>query len=419
MNTERNQTGRSAHHDDDDVPDDAHRQPSLADRIQRQTDTACLFQDIIRHFMQEDRDTHDALTYGIKRICETFGWHVGHIAVLQEDTPDRRGVVHHWYPDDDAQANAYQSKVTQQINADPRGLARLLEGLDAPRFLKDLQSDDLLGQGDAAERCGLRCGVVAPIVIDDQPRALLGFYADQPLDDSESASRFIGCIASLIGQQVQLKGLQRAVTNSVWLLQRRVGRELHDSVCQDLVGLAFLSREMLASANDQSSPQGRREAQTLVEGVGLALSRARAICKGLSPIECLADELPQALGDLVDSSRKRFGVEVTLRCIDALTLASDEHARHLFFIAHEAVTNAVKHSVATRIDLDLDVQPGALRLRVSDNGTGLVHEQDTSSGIGMRIMRYRAEAIGARLTVRSDESGTTLTCTLPRKGAAS
>jgi len=182
------------------------------------------------------------------------------------------------------------------------------------------------------------------------------------------------------------------------------------------VGLAYLGRELAAAlVKDASEHAG--PARGLVRDIDACLDRARAISKGLCPHDCGAHELPRALGDLIDDSQRRFKIDFGLSSPDRLALANDEQAQQLYYIAHEALTNVVKHSDARRVQVALEVQPHQLVLRIEDDGVGLLRGQDASMGIGIRVMRYRAEAIGARMTIESSPAdGTTLTCKLPLNG---
>ena len=87
---------------------------------------------------------------------------------------------------------------------------------------------------------------------------------------------------------------------------------------------------------------------------------------------------------------------------------------HLYRIAQEAMNNAAKHSRASRISVDLHQKDGALVLRVADDGVGMAKNRAPGEGMGLRVMRYRAGAIGAKLAISSAEGeGTTVTCALP------
>jgi signal transduction histidine kinase len=88
---------------------------------------------------------------------------------------------------------------------------------------------------------------------------------------------------------------------------------------------------------------------------------------------------------------------------------------HLYRIAQEAVTNAVKHARADLIRIEVKSGRGVTRVRVSDNGIGLPSNGERREGLGMRVMRHRADSIRASLMIRtSPTGGTTVTCSLRR-----
>ena len=87
-------------------------------------------------------------------------------------------------------------------------------------------------------------------------------------------------------------------------------------------------------------------------------------------------------------------------------------ATHLFYIAQEAVHNAIKHGVADQILLELSSDDNGIVLKIRDNGEGMP-ETFPSTGMGLRIMSYRAKLIGASLEIKRDEGkGTLVKCSL-------
>jgi signal transduction histidine kinase len=90
---------------------------------------------------------------------------------------------------------------------------------------------------------------------------------------------------------------------------------------------------------------------------------------------------------------------------------------HLYRIAQEAVQNALKHAGATAIDIELGYGQDGLRLEILDDGRGLPVDHPNGAGLGMRTMRFRASAIGARLLIgrRADGTGNSVVCDFNRK----
>ena len=94
-------------------------------------------------------------------------------------------------------------------------------------------------------------------------------------------------------------------------------------------------------------------------------------------------------------------------------------AAHLFRIAQEAITNAVKHGPAGQVDIDLRGSGEALELVVTDDGKGTIDPERFERGRGLRIMEYRARSIGGSLAIERNPRGHGLRirCTLPTPGA--
>jgi two-component system, LuxR family, sensor kinase FixL len=99
---------------------------------------------------------------------------------------------------------------------------------------------------------------------------------------------------------------------------------------------------------------------------------------------------------------------VDCQCAGAQPFLSETTATHLYRIAQEAITNAVKHGKATRIDIRCAIAQGFLELTVADDGTGIPADAMESDGLGLHIMNYRARAIGGDLSVVACPNGGTL-----------
>jgi signal transduction histidine kinase len=126
--------------------------------------------------------------------------------------------------------------------------------------------------------------------------------------------------------------------------------------------------------------------------------------------------LAEALAGLAARASQKRGIKCSLESVGSVRVDDDLMAVHLFRIAQEAVNNAVKHSGASRVVIGLESQDGGVRLEVCDNGRGLSPESHSGGGLGLQIMRHRAGAIGAELTITSREGGgLAVVCILPVK----
>ncbi len=196
--------------------------------------------------------------------------------------------------------------------------------------------------------------------------------------------------------------------------QRRRGHDLHDDLCQQLAGIEFLSRR-LASDLTATSAVGAAQAAEIAQMLQRAMAQTRELARGLSPVGLDARGLPDALRKLAAGTRKLFGCNCRFRYESPVLLPNHSVANHLYRIAQEAVNNAFKHGQARRIDIRLGTKGRAITLTVTDNGLGLSRELPARPGMGLRIMRYRARAIGGALRVEArPRGGTRVLCAVKK-----
>jgi PAS domain S-box-containing protein len=217
------------------------------------------------------------------------------------------------------------------------------------------------------------------------------------------------------------RALGSALIDAISTEQRRIGQELHDGLGQELTGLALSARALATRAERERQPI----AAGLVQLAALATSciqAARRIAQGVSPLSDADGSLEIALATL--ASRSSFGgTVVRFRSRLEIPMIVDLEVRnHLYRIAQEAVQNALKHSRAGLVEIELWVHADGLSLTINDDGVGLPRSGFPSSGLGMRTMHFRASSIGARLVVAArSNGGVSIACELaqPQVQAAS
>jgi two-component system CheB/CheR fusion protein len=208
------------------------------------------------------------------------------------------------------------------------------------------------------------------------------------------------------------KALEREVLEIATMEQWRIGQELHDSTGQELTALGLLAEGLDQLLKKRSSAEAVL-ATKIAEGLNRVLGQVRALSRGLIPVEVDAAGLMAALAELASRTGELQGVTCTFDCHEPVLVEDNQTATHLYRIAKEAVTNALKHSQAKRITISLESKGKSVTLRIRDDGVGLPPEPVETKGMGLKIMRYRAGLIAARLAVGPAESGGTLvSCTL-------
>jgi signal transduction histidine kinase len=213
------------------------------------------------------------------------------------------------------------------------------------------------------------------------------------------------------------KALEKEVLEIAAGEQRRIGHDLHDTAGQELTALGLMADTLMVALED-NSPADVPLAAKILEGLRRTLSHVRKLSRGLVPVEVSALGLMAALSDFMARINKESAVTCGFTCEEPVPVQDNTTATHLYRIAQEAVSNALKHGKATKIDVSLGFTDSLLTLRISDNGLGMGNEGANPEGLGLRIMRYRADMIRGTLAIDSPiQGGTLVTCTLTERNS--
>ena len=190
--------------------------------------------------------------------------------------------------------------------------------------------------------------------------------------------------------------------------QRRIGQDLHDGLCQELAGIQLMAEVL---QQDLRSKRDSTQAGKIADSVRRAISHTRMLARGLSPVEVENNGLMSALHELAQNTAALFHIECVFDCPAPVLVRDNAAATHLYRIAQEAINNAVKHGRARRIIIRLTREGEIVRLTVQDDGNGFQPPAPGHHGMGLQIMKYRSEVIGAKLRVAPGaERGTVVTC---------
>lgn len=233
-----------------------------------------------------------------------------------------------------------------------------------------------------------------------------------------------GAVRRIIGVAEDItdrRALEREIADAATHEQQRLSRDLHDSIGQELTGLSLMAAKLTQRLRRERASEAEAAA-TLVAGLQRTLQQVRRIARGLAPMSIETGGLSVALAQLAEQTRFAGTTDCVFHSDRPVTLQDPGVAAHLYRIAQEAVSNAVKHAQATTITITLSAAGGICELTVEDDGVGLDERQlSPVDGMGMRMMRYRANLIGARFrAVRIDSGGTRIICQVPlgRQSAA-
>jgi two-component system, LuxR family, sensor kinase FixL len=196
--------------------------------------------------------------------------------------------------------------------------------------------------------------------------------------------------------------------------QRRIGQDLHDGLCQHLAGIELMS-QVLAQKLAPKSKAHAKQVSKIASHVRDAISHTRSLARGLSPVTIESEGLMSALYELATNTEKIFRVHCGCDFDEPVAMHDHAAATHLFRIAQEAVSNAIKHGKARRVVISLRDTRGRIVLKVSDNGEGFPKRTPKNKGMGLRIMQSRAGMIGGTIAIeRKRSGGMSVTCAVPQ-----
>jgi len=230
----------------------------------------------------------------------------------------------------------------------------------------------------------------------------------------ESEQRVRERTAALRHEIAERERLDQEIATVADRERRRLGQNLHDSLGQHLTGTALaaqLLRDKLAARSAMEVPDAEKVVHYLEDSIDLT----RNLARGFFSPELDADGLCVALQGLAANVSERFGIHCNFAGADSVSLNDATTATQLYDIAQEAAMNAVKHSGATKIDINLVQKDDKLTLAVTDDGVGFPDKLPQPPGLGLRLMAHGAALIGGKFAVkRNEKQETVVTCEIER-----
>ncbi len=208
-----------------------------------------------------------------------------------------------------------------------------------------------------------------------------------------------------------LKRLEKQVMDIGDLERQKIGQDLHDDLCPHLIGIEGLGKVLINKLSIKSHDESLL-AEKITDLIKDAITKTRRMARGLCPVYLVDHGLEFSLSEFAQSTSSMFGIPCDFKCSDTVLIKDNLIATHMFHIAQEAVYNAAKHGAATQITIALSLVNNKVILKVTDNGKGFSPD-DQTSGMGLRIMGFRANIINASLDIQSEETmGTTIQVSL-------
>jgi signal transduction histidine kinase len=391
----------------------AKAQIELEERVADRTKWLTLMHDVTRALNDApswDQGLHEVL----RRICQTEHWQIGFVYLPDREDPNVIAPAISCFGEQ--RFGPFHAVSEHRRYTAGQSLPGRVYKEGAPVWVNGQEeiAEVLPLRGSTATQVGLKAAAALPVRFGPDVIAVLELFSDQPHPPNEVLERLMQDVSAQIGKVLDRERFTAQMADLVWREQQGLLHTLHDSLGQTLTALGMLSaglRHQLIGTNQGAADT----AQQVAKQAQVALDQVRQLSRGLFPGDVDAQGLLPALRELASTTEAfhKITVQVVGDIPDAIQ--DTRVATQMYRIAQEAVTNAVKHARATTIWIELGESDSVATLRVRDDGIGIPDAVTRDDGLGLRIMRYRATAIGGQFSIAALPGGGTLVVCSLRK----
>jgi signal transduction histidine kinase len=346
-------------------------------------------------------------------ICENLGCDWGELWRVDPSA----GVLHCtqvWHPESQRLRNVKRA-AGNAVFVCGGGIPGAVWAHNKPVWIADVKEHPELQRVPAVNKYRLRAVFAFPIRLNNEVLGVITIFSRHVLPPDKDLLHLLEDICSQIGQVMGRRRAERQLLEISEREQQRIGRDLHDGLCQQLAGIAYSASDLHSKLTKKSSAEAVIAAR-IAELSRATAVQARQIARGLNPVKLGTTGLTAALHELASSITSMFSISCRFESVQPVHVRDHGTAVHLYRIAQEAIHNAITHGKATAIRLSLRREPDSIVLSVTDNGCGLSKSGDGSEGMGLENMNYRARSIGAKLRfVPRAQRGTSMSCAVPQR----
>ena len=359
----------------------------------------------------ESPNLDEALAQILGLVCAQSGWVVGHALLSDPHDPDTLADSGAWWWAPSFGNRSYEQALRgfrYRAGTDPIG--RVIAGGE-PVWVPDLAQIEPTPWSTAARAAGLRSALILPVRVGSKTVGVFKLFSSESTPVDGPLLEVLLEIGIQLGRAVERSRFESRLMSFVDAERQQIAQGLHDGIGQRLAGLGMLTASLRQPPSERGLPdEGRLD--ELVRIIEETRNEVRAITRGLLPVELEADGLMSALENLATHYRQGAGLDCRFEYETPVRIEDNATATQLFRIAQEAVRNAVEHGRARHVRIALEGRERVI-LTIRDDGVGMAEAMEEGSGI--RIMRHRADLIGARLNIATGQGeGTVVTCALRR-----
>ncbi len=385
---------------------------SLEQRVTERTEAIQVLHDVAS-VANQVQDPAQAVERCLHRLTRYNGWSFSHAFVPAGDDPDVLIAACVCYQADQDRFCRFREATLEMRFSRGEGLAGRVFASGKPTWSTHLRRDLVSPRAILAKELGIRTALAFPVLVGEKVAAVLEFFSDKLLQPDERIIEVMAGVGMQLGRVLERAKFQEHLLAIPEELQRAFAQDLHDDVGQEMTGLGLKAQtlaEMLAPAKTPAA----RLAADIAGNVNRTRTKLHGLSRRLLPIELEQGLLAVALEQLVAAVNTGSRIACVFESAHPDPVFDSRAAAHLYRIAQEAVSNALRHSGAQNIQVTLEQEHGATSLRIEDDGTGLSRDALQATGMGLQTMRYRAGLIGGKLEVGpGPRGGTLVVCRLP------
>jgi signal transduction histidine kinase len=228
----------------------------------------------------------------------------------------------------------------------------------------------------------------------------------------ERTAELVRSNQALQAEITERKRIEKEILETAQEEQRRFGSQLHDGLCQELTGILMFAKS-LTQKMEKENRLDVAELKKITDLLREAIRQARNTARGLYPGEMEGASLMHSLQELTSNTQSISGVSCRFLCPEPIFIDDNDVATHLYRIAQEGISNAVLHGKAQSIEVSFIRNDGHINLILKDDGAGFIYDPQSSKGIGLKIMKYRAHMMGGTFQIEPNSPrGVLLKCSL-------
>jgi PAS domain S-box-containing protein len=216
------------------------------------------------------------------------------------------------------------------------------------------------------------------------------------------------CMIATIEDVTEKKILEREILTIGERERQKIGQVLHDDLGPHLIGIEVMS-ELLKKKLEEKIIPSTNDVEKIRLLIEEAIQKTRRLSRGLCPVFLADHGLESLLQEMASNIREVYRIDCSFNYQESILVDDISVSTHIYYIVHEAIYNAIRHGHADRVDIWLLYDDGIVTVTIGDNGKGMDRKEATQ-GMGLKIMEFRAQMIGAELNIESNpDEGTVVT----------